>query len=1193
MTFNGVNSQPHLLTATPQTVAFIDAGIDHSQALIAGLEADIKVILDPTRDGIIQISETLSQYQNLDAVTIIAHGNSGQLLLGNRLLDQASLESHADEIQQWRQALAADADILLASCNVAAGYTGQSFVQNLSDLTGADVAASTDLTGDAAQGGDWVLEYRTGDIEVATPFSSALIESYQGTLIFLSDLTPTAVTNGWGPLERDRSNGEQAAGDGRTLTLNGVTYAKGLGVHAGSEITYDLGGAYTRFTANIGVDDEVGNNGSVVFQVWADGVQLFTSPTMRGSSATRSVNVNVSNRRTLRLVVTNAGDNFYSDHANWANAQLTPSTAADTAAPTATLAAAELTTGQAAPYNFTVTYSDSTAVNVSSINGSPTNSDIRVTGPNGFSQLATLVGVNPATNGTPRTATYQVTAPDSIWNWNDRGTYTATLLAGQVRDTLGNTATTDTVLGTFAVNVASTIVVGVNSSQVTEGGIAAIPIRRTGDTTGTATVNYFTGGNATATPGVNYIPIPVSTLTFAPGEIEKIVNVQTLNDNAPGTNVSTSLLIETPTGADLGPSRTSAIAIQDASTPPAPVFTYVSDLTPAAVTNGWGPLERDRSNGEQAAGDGRTLTLNDVTYTKGLGVHAASEVTYSLGGAYNSFFAYIGLDDEVASNGSVIFQVWADGVQLFDSGVMTGASPTQLANVDLTGRQTLRLVVTGGTDGVSFDHANWADAQLVVGQFTPPPPRTSNGLVREAVITGLIQPTTMEWSADGRLMFIAQKDGTVRVYVNPTIPSNAPLPAGLTPGLQATPFIDISSQVNNASDRGLLGLTIDPQFGRNQGRDFVYLLYTYDPPQTQTSSGLAAADAIGNRPARLIRVTANPATNYTTAISGSEVILLGNNSLWNYTSRPDVDSTDNFTVLPSGIANGTTIAPPANLIEDPDPANLGRDYAATDTNFENNNNIRDYLAGDSQSHSVGQVKFGPDGYLYVTMGDGTSYNGVDWRSVRVQDVDNLSGKMLRINPLTGQGVASNPFANGDLNSNRSKVFALGFRNTFRFTFDPVTGNPIGADVGWNTWEEVNTIVRGGNYGWPYFEGPAANSGYAALPQARAFNGTVRAPILARNHNAALNPDGRGATALIMGGFYSGSTFPAKYNQALFYSDVGLGAIYTSRLNPDGTIASTELFDDDLLYIVDMETGPDNNLYYVSLYGGEIGRWRPA
>jgi glucose/arabinose dehydrogenase len=558
-----------------------------------------------------------------------------------------------------------------------------------------------------------------------------------------------------------------------------------------------------------------------------------------------------------------------------------------------------------------------------------------------------------------------------------------------------------------------------------------------------------------------------------------------------------------------------------------------------------------------------------------------------LGGAYNSFFAYVGVDDEVGSSGSVVFQIWADGVQLFDSGVMTGTSFTQLANVNVTGRQNLRLVVTGGGDNINNDHADWADAQLVVGQFTPPPPQTNSGLVRESVITGLNQPTTMEWSPDGRLMFIAQKGGSVRVF------ANAPLPPGLTRGLQATPFIDIASQVNNVADRGLLGLTIDPFFGRNQGRDFVYLLYTYDPPQAANGSGLAARDAIGNRPARLVRVTANPATNYTTALPNSEVILLGSNSLWDYTSRPDIDSTDNFTIPPSGVANGTNIRPPSNLIEDPDTANLGRDYSATDTNFENNNNIRDYLAGDSQSHSIGQVKFGPDGYLYITVGDGTSYNGVDWRSVRVQDVDNLSGKMLRIDPITGQGVSSNPFYDGNLNSNRSKVFALGFRNTFRFTFDPITGNPVGADVGWNTWEEVNTIVSGGNYGWPYYEGPAPNSGYAALPQAQAFTGLVRAPILVRNHNASLNPDGRDATALIMGDFYRGSTFPARYNQALLYSDVGRGRIYASYLNPDGTVASTELFDDNLLYIVDMETGPDNNLYYVSLYDGVIGRWKPA
>jgi Domain of unknown function (DUF4347)/NPCBM/NEW2 domain/Calx-beta domain len=627
MIFNSVDSIANIPTVTPQTIAFVDAGIYDPLSAAAGFQADIKVILDSTRDGITQITETLSQYHNLEAVIIISHGNAGQLSLGNGFLNQASLEAYAHEIQQWQKSLTADADIFLGGCSVAAGIVGREFMQSLSDLTGADIAASTDLTGNAAQGGDWVLEYSTGNIEAATPFSTALIDSYQGVLVYLSDLTPTSVTNGWGPLERDRSNGEQAAGDGRTLTLNGVTYAKGLGVHAPSDITYTLSGAYTRFTADIGLDDEVGNGGSVIFQVWADGVQLFSSGVMRGASATQSVSVDVTNRKALRLVVTNAGDNFNLDHANWANAQLTlAAVSPDTAAPTATLTAAGLTTVTASPYTFTVTYSDSTAVDVSSINGSPSGSDIRVTSPKGFSQLAALVNVNSSTNSTPRTATYQITAPDNIWNWNDRDTYTVTLLGGEVRDTLGNTTTANTSLGTFEVNVASTIVVGVNSSQVIEGGTAAIPIRRTGDTTGTATINYFTGGNSTAVPGVNYVSIPVSTLTFAPGDVEKIVNVQTLNDNVSGTNVSTSLLIETPTGADLGPSRTSLIAIQDVATPPAPVFTSVSDLTPTAVTNGWGPIERDRSNGENASGDGRTITLNGITYTKGLGVHASSDI---------------------------------------------------------------------------------------------------------------------------------------------------------------------------------------------------------------------------------------------------------------------------------------------------------------------------------------------------------------------------------------------------------------------------------------------------------------------------------------------------------------------------------------------------------------------------------------
>ncbi len=143
----------------------------------------------------------------------------------------------------------------------------------------------------------------------------------------LGDLPWMAALSGWGPVERNRSNGEQAAGDGHTLTLNGVTYAKGLGVHAPSQADFYLGGIATRFTAQVGIDDESGTNGSVVFQVWADGVKLFDSGRMTGSSPTQTVDVDVTDRTVLRLVVTDAGDHKHSDHADWSDARIAVTTA--------------------------------------------------------------------------------------------------------------------------------------------------------------------------------------------------------------------------------------------------------------------------------------------------------------------------------------------------------------------------------------------------------------------------------------------------------------------------------------------------------------------------------------------------------------------------------------------------------------------------------------------------------------------------------------------------------------------------------------------------------------------------------------------------------------------------------------------------------------------------------------------------
>jgi hypothetical protein len=155
----------------------------------------------------------------------------------------------------------------------------------------------------------------------------------------------------------------------------------------------------------------------------------------------------------------------------------------------------------------------------------------------------------------------------------------------------------------------------------------------------------------------------------------------------------------------------------DASVPdtaaPAPVVTQVSDLAYVVVANGYGPAEKDMSNGEMAANDGAPLKLDGVAYAKGLGVHAGSEITVPLGGKYKTFLVDVGVDDEVLDNGSIVFQVSADGAGLFDSGAMTGATPMKQVSVDVTGKQELKLVVTDGGDGIGSDHGDWAGARLV------------------------------------------------------------------------------------------------------------------------------------------------------------------------------------------------------------------------------------------------------------------------------------------------------------------------------------------------------------------------------------------------------------------------------------------------------------------------------------------------
>ncbi|WP_410667432.1 glycoside hydrolase family 97 catalytic domain-containing protein [Amycolatopsis sp. cmx-4-68] len=148
--------------------------------------------------------------------------------------------------------------------------------------------------------------------------------------------------------------------------------------------------------------------------------------------------------------------------------------------------------------------------------------------------------------------------------------------------------------------------------------------------------------------------------------------------------------------------------------PPAPTGTVeVSALPFLAASNGWGPVERDQSNGDTAEGDGRPLTIAGTTYAHGLGTNAPSSVTVWLGGACTAFSAVTGVDDEADGPASVTFRVLGDdGRVLADTPVLRPADGAHPVQADVTGVRRLTLEVTDGGDGEDFDHADWAEATV-------------------------------------------------------------------------------------------------------------------------------------------------------------------------------------------------------------------------------------------------------------------------------------------------------------------------------------------------------------------------------------------------------------------------------------------------------------------------------------------------
>ncbi|MEL6458852.1 MAG: DUF4347 domain-containing protein, partial [Cyanobacteria bacterium J06621_15] len=164
-----------------RSIAFIDSGLEAQEQLVSGIFEGIEIVqLEPHRDGIVQITEVLTQYSGqFTTVHIVSHGKPGCLYLGNTQLNLDNFSKYADQLKDWFAAIDnVSSDLFIYGCQVAAGDAGAEFIAKLHDLTKANIAASANLTGNAALGGDWELEVTLGEGNFSSAFTQETISDY-------------------------------------------------------------------------------------------------------------------------------------------------------------------------------------------------------------------------------------------------------------------------------------------------------------------------------------------------------------------------------------------------------------------------------------------------------------------------------------------------------------------------------------------------------------------------------------------------------------------------------------------------------------------------------------------------------------------------------------------------------------------------------------------------------------------------------------------------------------------------------------------------------------------------------------------------------------------------------------------------------------------------------------------------------
>jgi glucose/arabinose dehydrogenase len=479
-----------------------------------------------------------------------------------------------------------------------------------------------------------------------------------------------------------------------------------------------------------------------------------------------------------------------------------------------------------------------------------------------------------------------------------------------------------------------------------------------------------------------------------------------------------------------------------------------------------------------------------------------------------------------------------------------------------------RIGVATGWRGLIITAAMVSGAALVM-QAGPSPAGAStlpSGFRDSVVLSGLTNPTVLQFAPDGRI-FVGQKNGVIKVFQSLT-------------DTNPVTFADLSGEVDDYWDRGLLGLALPANFPASP---YVYVLYTYDAPiggtaptwndGCPTPPGPTTDGCVVSARVSRLQISGN-------VMTGTEQMLVN----------------DWCQQFPSH-SIGTLL--------------FGRDG---------------YLyAGGGDGASFNNVDYGQYGATYAgdqanpcgdppgAAGTALSPPGAEGGALRSQSVRRtdgpatLDGAIIRINPDTGQGLPDNPFA-ASADPNARRIVAYGLRQPFRMTMRPGTSDLWLGDVGWNTSEEIDRLSNPTaspvkNFGWPCYEGRAKQPTFEALNLdiCNTVYGSAAAvaPYFEYEQGTSVvRGDGCPTRSSAISGdaFYpaTGGNYPAKYRGALFFADWAHGCIWAMLKGANGLPDPTDVegFVTGAVGAstpVDLEIGPGGDLFYVDVGGGTIRR----